>query len=93
METACRNIIDHFIETTPKRVYKEIVKKGFKQKAFTIATLIRMVTQAVNERSLKIREAIIDSVKEHCAILRVKEIRKHQLVELKVGEGCIVQSN
>lgn len=92
METACRNIIDHFIETTPKRVYKELVKKGFKQKAFTIATLTRMVNQAVNERSLKIREAIIDSVKEHCAILRLKELRKNQLAVLKVGEGCILQT-
>lgn len=80
-----RSVIEQWIKNTPKGSYmKKISNGGLTQKGFMISTLSKMLEEAVNEMCSKRREQIVDTIKDQCALLRLKEVRKEQLELLKV---------
>ena len=86
MSITCKAVIDHLIKNTPKGLYMKKLSNGLNQKGFAVATLAKMLSEAVSTKCLKQREQMIDCIKDHCAVLRLKEIRKDQLELLKVNQ-------
>ncbi|XP_026279097.1 histone-lysine N-methyltransferase SUV39H2-like isoform X1 [Frankliniella occidentalis] len=86
---AYRSIIDQWIKNTPKGMYLKKLSGGFKQKGLALSSLTKMLDAAVNDKCSKRREQIIESIRDHCALLRMKQVRKEQLELLKKWEDSL----
>ncbi|KAE8748658.1 hypothetical protein FOCC_FOCC004669 [Frankliniella occidentalis] len=86
-EYEVQKIVDHrfdkWIKNTPKGMYLKKLSGGFKQKGLALSSLTKMLDAAVNDKCSKRREQIIESIRDHCALLRMKQVRKEQLELLK----------
>ncbi|KAJ1519872.1 hypothetical protein ONE63_004114 [Megalurothrips usitatus] len=89
MAVGYRAVIDQWVKNTPKGMYMKKLSGGLNQKGLSVNTLARLLEEAVNEGSSKRRELIVESIKDHCALLRMKEIRKEQLDILKRWEDSL----
>ncbi|KAK3908892.1 Histone-lysine N-methyltransferase SUV39H2 [Frankliniella fusca] len=87
--TSYHSIIEQWIRNTPKALYLKKLKGGFKQKPIAISTLAKMLDAAVNDRCSKKREQIVETIKDHCALLRMIQARKEQLQLLKKWEDSL----
>lgn len=79
-----RSIIEQWVRNTPKGLYMKKLNGGFHQKGLAMSTLTKMLHDAVYNKCLKSREQIVETIKDHCALLRMKEVRREQLEILKV---------
>ncbi|XP_034231535.1 histone-lysine N-methyltransferase SUV39H1-A-like [Thrips palmi] len=86
LATTYRSIIEQWVRNTPKALYLKKLSGGFNQKGLAVSTLSKMLNDAVHTKCLKSREEMVDCIKNHCALLRMKEVRKEQLELMKLWE-------
>lgn len=90
MANAYKSVLEHLVKNIPKSLYMKKLNGGFNQKGFAVSTLTKMLAEAVSTKCSKQRELMVDCIKDHCAVLRLKEVRKEQLELLKVDFQLIL---